>query len=531
MDQDFVLVQDDRPAAANEAAKVLDTMYSPPTLALQKADAVVCGPFSTEGTAMLQRERAAFHSTPPCNVDAAALGPRQNVSLCDLFPALQPPRRLQQELAAHRVNQQSLPVDAVLDFLAKEHDEQQVPQVNGGYHASVPANGIALMQEMLQKATERQREIERAVPGSFNAGSRVYFDGFKVSTLPAGYKHNYDYDDFHRDLSKRFDRHVDQSQGYNFVHNVVASTPVGLQPLARALYGHGSVGVAVCGGVAVGGAVPFSVPTPVSGLTPASSTKDLSISAMVPNALPPSAEEDGGDRVGGGRVGGDSNGGGSSGGGGGGGGGQPNSNAIANNYIRDTSPQSGPIEPGDVSAPRRSLRNQDQREQQQHQQQQQPADSAATDGTRGTDATASRMSHSLYQSDGESSKGTSSYDKINPENISLEQLSTLFIYKQNAAAEILGIGSTTLKKICRNLGLNRWPSRHLNSLTQLREKLTTDTEIIGKFPEEERTRALAEIESCLRGRAVSKFLKDFRQKVFKNNHNARVKNGGVKKKK
>jgi hypothetical protein len=57
------------------------------------------------------------------------------------------------------------------------------------------------------------------------------------------------------------------------------------------------------------------------------------------------------------------------------------------------------------------------------------------------------------------------------EEITFEDLRPLFDRPMDEAATILGKGPTTLKKICRNLGIKRWPYRHRQSLSKMRSKL------------------------------------------------------------
>lgn len=460
--------------------------------------------------------------------------PRQNSStnfsdadLADLLPAPSLSCLFQQPEGAYSkgqlefsrslkniARQEAGSLGQVYASLVNKQEEQRVPDAKPQEFSYTPS-GPALVEEIL---TQMRKAAERNVPGSNQVVRPCHFvEGFGISpagcpipntsntnssiVLPdgitlvhAGRAMNIpnSFRTTHQHLSKRFVRHADQSQGRNF------NAPVPHPPSNNAV--HPELVSALAG-------VPVSMSTHVAALTPISNTNKPSFINNVPNELP------NGQREGGGHSGSDRG-----------------INDFANySPCRGTSPHPGICDDDGMVSTRRTRRQSEHNIHHQQQEQECPADSAATDGT---DGTGSRMSHSsLYSSDGESSQGGLAYEKINPDEITFEELSKMFIYKQNAAAEKMGIGSTTLKKICRRLGLTRWPSRHLKSLIKLRATLTTDAEIIGKFPEEERRRALTEIEESLRGRAVTKCLKDFRQKVFKNTHTLRTKNGGVKKNK
>jgi len=54
-------------------------------------------------------------------------------------------------------------------------------------------------------------------------------------------------------------------------------------------------------------------------------------------------------------------------------------------------------------------------------------------------------------------------NKFVPQVITLELLQTKFSKRLTEAATDLGIGSTTLKRICRENGIARWPRRYLKS--------------------------------------------------------------------
>ncbi|KAL4858435.1 Prefoldin subunit 3 [Chlorella vulgaris] len=92
------------------------------------------------------------------------------------------------------------------------------------------------------------------------------------------------------------------------------------------------------------------------------------------------------------------------------------------------------------------------------------------------------------------------------------------------AAEQLGVGVTTLKKLCRQSGLGRWPYRARCSLRNLREKMR---EYFACAPSEEREAAdaLMEREFCrlahMNVGAIDDAFKQFRQAMFKLEFKAR----------
>lgn len=61
--------------------------------------------------------------------------------------------------------------------------------------------------------------------------------------------------------------------------------------------------------------------------------------------------------------------------------------------------------------------------------------------------------------------------QMDPKSITLEDLELLFDYPMEKASEKLGIGPTTMKKICRKVGISRWPYRHRQSLQKMRAKV------------------------------------------------------------
>jgi hypothetical protein len=61
--------------------------------------------------------------------------------------------------------------------------------------------------------------------------------------------------------------------------------------------------------------------------------------------------------------------------------------------------------------------------------------------------------------------------QMDPKSITLEDLEPLFDYPMEKASEKLGIGPTTMKKICRKVGISRWPYRHRQSLQKMRAKV------------------------------------------------------------
>jgi hypothetical protein len=410
---------------------------------------------------------------------------------------------------------QAAPLSNGLELFVK-HEEQLVPNTQPQFPNAVRVANSGMMEMILTAMVKKE---EQTVPVSRNDlnSSSIFTHGSGIIptpdllsctddsiVLPDGFTLAPTLHPrlvFHalptpnrKPLPRKFVRHIDQSQGYNFSAPNLTVEPLTVpQPLpANIFYGHPQSAVPEIM------AVPAAISSPITGMTPSSSATDLSFADMVPNELPAAKGED--------RE------------------GAAAAVNAANDNPKDVNASHPVNEDGDATDTLRSFRN---RKRKQQQQQQQPV---VADGTGGT---ASRMSHSsLCQSDDESSQEYyTDYDKVNAEEITFEELSNLFIYKQDAAAKKLGIGSTTLKKVCRKFGLDRWPSRHLKSLINLRGTLTTESEIINKFPAEEVSRALTEIEESLRGRDVSKFLKDFRQKVFKSTHTLKTKNSGVKRKK
>jgi len=488
-DQIFDLSHVDHPAAVVSAdAMDLDAVYSSSNPAPQTVGTKIFLP-------SMAKESLKFMPVPRQNSSTNF----SDADLDDLLPVPSFPCLLQQPEGAESK-----------DKLGNSRSFNNVSSQNAGSLGQVRATSSDKQEEQRVICNEAVRNV----PGSTQVGRPyIFVDGFGI--LPAGCpiiptttninSSNVLPDGTNRvpaarpttnptsistafqQLFKRSVRHVDQ--GYNFNGPAIpylTSNDAASPEVKSALDG-----------------VPVSISDPVAEMNPAINTDEPSLINNAPNKLPGGSHN-------------------------GSGGGIDNSG----NYSpgRGTSPHPGTFDDSGVST-RHSRRKLEQKsnDQQQEHEQQCPADSIITAVA---DGTGSLMSHSsLYYSDGESSQGALAYNKMNPDDITFEELSKMFIYKQNAAAEKMGIGSTTLKKICRRLGLTRWPSRHLKSLIKLRDTLTTDPEIIEKFPEEERRRALTEIENSLHGRAVTKCLKDFRQKVFKNTHTLKSKSGGVKKKK
>jgi hypothetical protein len=61
--------------------------------------------------------------------------------------------------------------------------------------------------------------------------------------------------------------------------------------------------------------------------------------------------------------------------------------------------------------------------------------------------------------------------QLDRKSITIKDLQQLFDYPMEKASEKLGIGSTTMKKICRKFGIDRWPYRHRQSLKKMRGKV------------------------------------------------------------
>jgi hypothetical protein len=510
-DQIFDFSHGDHPAAfiSDEVSINPDTVYSPPAPAPQTVEPAILLSSSAE-------ESFKFMPVPRQNSSTNF----SDADVADLLPVPSLPCLLQQPEGAdskgHLANscsfssvprQNSGSFGQVYASLGNEQEEEQrVPDAKPQESSYTPDPNLLeiLLTRMHNAAVFNVPGSNQVVCPFFVDGDGIFPIGCPIPTtnniksstiLPdgttlahAGRAMINNFSNIQQHLSNRFVCHGDQSQACTL------NAPVPY-PTSNNNAVHPEVKSALAG-------VPVSTSTSVAALNHILHTNEPSFIDNVPSKLP---------------------------------GGGHNGIGNSGNYSpsRGTSPHPGTRDDGTV-ATRLSRRQMKQKSNNHHQQehheeeQQCPADSA---GTAGTNGTGSRVSHSsLYYSDGESSQGILSSEKINPDEITFEELSKMFIYNQNEAAEKVGIGSTTLKKICRRLGLSRWPSRHLKSLIKLRDTLTTDPEVIAKFSEEERRRALTEIENSLHGRAVTKSLRDFRQKVFKNTHTLRTKSGGVKKK-
>ena len=448
--------------------------------------------------------------------------PRQNAPVtiaADRHP-VQPQAPMEDLMSYFSTLVPNVPVYDIFGVLANKKGEQHVPQARRQeLLSSQPTDDAHTVLNWFKSnmATVQQNNTARNVPISGNFDRvHICLDGTILpGARPAVNDNSYA---ARHPLSKRFVRHVDQSQGYVFNPEIIV--PNNDVP---SLYSSYPAGIPSNSGV------PAPIPTPIARLTPASSSGDppfpklLRSDRTASNGIDISGNFGDGDggHDGFGCCAGEGVAGGSD-------VGLLKNNNATSDPNSGLSPRRSTMDDAGTVTTRRSRRKHKQQQQQQlhEEQQQQEQLSVESDATEGT---VSRMDHSYY-SDGESSQDGMGYDKLIPDDVTFEELSKLFIYNQNEAAEKLGIGSTTLKKICRGLGLTRWPSRHLKSLIKLRDTLQNDAEITERFPENERHQALTEIEESLRGRDVSKFLKDFRQKVFKNTHTLKTKNGGVTKK-
>lgn len=61
--------------------------------------------------------------------------------------------------------------------------------------------------------------------------------------------------------------------------------------------------------------------------------------------------------------------------------------------------------------------------------------------------------------------------QVDPKLITIDDLRQLFDYPMGEASLKLGIGPTTMKKICRKHGVKRWPYRHRQSLLKMKAKV------------------------------------------------------------
>jgi hypothetical protein len=89
-----------------------------------------------------------------------------------------------------------------------------------------------------------------------------------------------------------------------------------------------------------------------------------------------------------------------------------------------------------------------------------------------------------------------------------------FDMEMKVAAQQLGMGATKLKKLCRDLGLSRWPYRHRCSMKKLADQVREDAHM----PNEEKPSFLADIQACMQMQGPTKKVLHLRQVLFKRKH-------------
>ena len=65
-------------------------------------------------------------------------------------------------------------------------------------------------------------------------------------------------------------------------------------------------------------------------------------------------------------------------------------------------------------------------------------------------------------------------------NVTTEYLENYYHLPQTDAAKLMGIGTTTLKKLCRSLGIKRWPYRTVRKHQRICNRLEEENDIMWK---------------------------------------------------